>query len=296
MALTTAQLRAYQQICDPASGRMLVIAMDQRASMRQLIQVPDGAEATTQDLVAAKLDLVAHLGNAAPAVLLDPSTVVPQVVDEGILARDCALMVGMDASGHGTDERGLRVSKVVDGVDARRVRALGGTAAKMNVYMRPDLEGIDSHPARLIAQIVEDCAREDVLVVIEILTYALDGEDPAAYKAKAPELVAQAAAIARACGAQVMKLQYPGSAEACAAVTAALGDIPWAVLSGGVDHATFLGHLRTALANGAQGAIAGRSLWKDCLHQDRAATATDLREKAVPRLREIAAVLAEARA
>lgn len=296
MALTTAQLRAYQQICDPGSGRMLVIAMDQRASMKSLIQVPAATEATGADLLAAKLDLVAHLGNAAPAVLLDPSTAVPQVVDEGILARDCALMVGMDASGYDSDANGLRLSRVVDGVDARRVRALGGTAAKMNVYMRPDREGVDSHPARLIAEIVEDCAREDVLVVIEILTYALEGEDPATYKAKAPELVVQAAAIARECGAQVMKLQYPGSAEACAAVTSALGEIPWAVLSGGVDHATFLGHLRTALAGGAQGAIAGRSLWKDCLHSDRAATAAALRDKAVPRLREIAAVLAEAHA
>ena len=68
------------------------------------------------------------------------------------------------------------------------------------------------------------------------------------------------------------------------------------MLSGGVDHATFLGHLRTALAGGARGAIAGRSLWKDCLHGDRAATAAALRDMAVPRLREIAAVLAEAHA
>ena len=151
-ALTTAQLRAYQQICDPGSGRMLVIAMDQRASMRNLIQVPGGG-ATNEDLVAAKLDLVAHLGNEAPAVLLDPSTVVPQVVTDGILARDCALMVGMDASGYDTDDRGLRLSRIVAGVDARRVRALGGTAAKLNVYMRPDHEGIDSHPARMIASV-----------------------------------------------------------------------------------------------------------------------------------------------
>jgi tagatose-1,6-bisphosphate aldolase len=293
MGLTTAQLRAYQQICEP-SGRMLVIAMDQRASMRTLIQVPSG-EATSTDLLHAKLDLVAHLGNEAPAVLLDPSTAVPQIVDEGILARDCALVIGMDASGYDRDVKGLRVSRVVEGVDARRVRALGGTAAKMNVYMRPDQEGLDSHPARLIAEIVEDAAREDVLVVIEILTYALEGEAAADYKAKAPELVVQAAAIARASGAQVMKLQYPGSAAACAAVTQALGEIPWAVLSGGVDHGTFLGHLRTALAGGAQGAIAGRSLWKDCLSADREQTARQLREVAVPRLREIEAVLAEGR-
>ena len=294
-ALTTAQLRAYQQICDPASGRMLVIAMDQRASMRNLIQVASG-EATAADLVTAKLDLVRYLGNEAPAVLLDPSTVVPQVITDGVLASDCALMVGMDASGFDTDERGLRVSRIVDGVDARRVRALGGSAAKLNVYMRPDQEGLDAHPARMIASMVEDCAREDVLLVIEILTYALADETTEAYKARAPELVVQAAAIARACGAQVMKLQYPGSADACAAVTAALGDIPWAVLSGGVDHATFLGHLRTALAGGASGAIAGRSLWKDCLMGDSAATAARLRDVAVPRLREIEAVLGEARA
>jgi tagatose 1,6-diphosphate aldolase len=133
-------------------------------------------------------------------------------------------------------------------------------------------------------------------LVVEILTYALTDEPAEAYKAAAPQLVAEAAAIARRCGAQVMKLQYPGSGAACAAVTEALGDIPWAVLSGGVDHATFLGHLRAALAGGASGAIAGRSLWKDCLLGDRERTARQLREVAVPRLRQIEDVLAEVRA
>ena len=33
--LTVAQQRAYERICDASSGRMLVIAMDQRASMRR---------------------------------------------------------------------------------------------------------------------------------------------------------------------------------------------------------------------------------------------------------------------
>lgn len=295
MALSTAQRRAFQQLCDPGSGRLLVVAMDQRASMRALIGGPDG-EASDADLAAAKLDLVAHLGNAAPAVLLDPTTVLPQVVDEGILGRDCGLLIGMDATGYEPGPDGLRVSRVVDGVDARRVRALGGTAAKLNVYMRPDLEGLDAHPARLIASVVEDCARGDVLLVIEVLTYALDGEAPADYRARAPELVVQAAAIARDSGAQVMKLQYPGSLDACTAVTRELGDVPWAVLSGGVDHATFLDQLSTALAGGAAGAIAGRSLWKDCLLGDREATAQRLREVAVPRLREVQAVLADSSA
>jgi tagatose 1,6-diphosphate aldolase len=88
-----------------------------------------------------------------------------------------------------------------------------------------------------------------------------------------------------------MKLQFPGSLEGCEAVTAALDGIPWAVLSAGVDHATFLEQLRTALAGGASGAIAGRSLWKDCLAADPTERARRLRELAVPRLREIQTVL-----
>jgi sulfofructosephosphate aldolase len=290
MTLTTAQRRAYQRICDETSGRVLVIAMDQRNSMLSLIQGVE--QPTTEDLVRAKLDLVTHLGNMAPALLLDPTTVVPGVIDDGVLSRHTALMVGMDATGYESGADGLRVSRIVEGVDARRVRAVGGDVAKMNVYMRPDREGMDSHPARIIASVVEDCAREDVLVAIEILTYQLADESTEEYRSVAPELIAGAAAIARDCGAPLLKLQYPGSLEGCRAVTDTLGDIPWAVLSAGVDHATFLQNLRTALEGGASGAIAGRSLWKDCLLGERAATAQRLQEVAVPRLREVEAVLA----
>ena len=291
MAFTTAQRRGYQRICDKDSGRVLVVAMDQRNSMKKLIEGID--EASQDDLVNAKLDLVAHLGNEAPALLLDPTTVIPRVIDDGVLARDTALMVGMDATGYAPGDDGLRKSAIVEGVDAARIREVGGDVAKMNVYMRPDQEGLDSHPARIIASVVEDCAREGVLVAIEILTYALEGESAEEYAAKAPELIVEAAAIARACGAPLMKLQYPGSLEGCRAVTQALGDIPWAVLSAGVDHATFVENLRTSLEGGAAGAIAGRSLWKDCLRADRQATAAALRDVGVPRLRELQAVLAE---
>ena len=111
-------------------------------------------------------------------MLLDPTTAVPRVITDGVLSSTCALMIGMDATGYEPGPDGLRVSRVVEGVDARRVRAVGGDVAKLNVYMRPDREGLDSHPARLIASTVEDCAREDVLLVIEILTYALPDESP----------------------------------------------------------------------------------------------------------------------
>ena len=69
------------------------------------------------------------------------------------------------------------------------------------------------------------------------------------------------------------------------------GGVPWSVLSAGVDHATFIGQVEHAMANGAAGVIAGRALWKDCLSLDPSVQKRLLQTRAVPRLREIQAVL-----
>ena len=89
----------------------------------------------------------------------------------------------------------------------------------------------------------------------------------------------------------MLKLPYPGTAQSCAAITAMCGPVPWSVLSAGVDHETFLGQVEIAMANGAAGVIAGRALWKDCVSLDRARQRELLVGKAVPRLRQIQAIL-----
>jgi len=132
-------------------------------------------------------------------------------------------------------------------------------------------------------------------LVVEFLTYELPGESKADYAAKIPELVAEATRLSLDCGAKVLKLPYPGSAEACAAVSAIAAETPWAVLSAGVDHQTFLGQVETAMQNGASGVIAGRALWKDCISLDRAVQRERLQTVALPRLRQIQAVLARHR-
>jgi tagatose 1,6-diphosphate aldolase len=110
-----------------------------------------------------------------------------------------------------------------------------------------------------------------------------------------PSLIEGGSRICLDLGSKVLKIPFPGTAEACANVTAMAGDVPWAVLSAGVDHATFLGQVEIAMANGASGVIAGRSLWKDCISLDRAVQRQRLKTIAVPRLREIQAVIARHR-
>ena len=289
--LTTLERRGMAAISTPA-GRMLIVAADQRNGMKAVMtDAPDGPGSVTPDQLAdAKSDLVRYLGNHAPAILLDPEVALPQVVDDATLARGTALVVGMDASGFETVD-GLRYTRYVDGVTARGVRELGGDVAKMLFYLRPDRQGADSRVGDEIRDLAKACEEEGLLLIVEVLTYRLEDESEEDYQAAFPQLVADAAKIAVECGAKVLKLPYPGSAAGCAAVTAAASGVPWAVLSAGVDHATFITQVATAVANGARGAMAGRSLWKDSLAVSPEVRKDLLTSRALPRLRELASVV-----
>ena len=291
--LTTAERRVYHQICG-ANGAIMVIACDQRGGIRKLLSPDKAGEAAITDAMLGdtKVDVVRHLAAHAPCVLLDPICAVPRVVDEAALPRDVALLIGLDASGYDAAPEGYYLSKLVPGVDARRVRALGGAGGKLMVYLRADQPGANDHNIAIIKRCIADFAAQDMLLVVEFLTYPLPAESPAAYKAKFPSLIVEGVRLCLDLGSKVLKIPYPGAPEACAAVTQLAQGVPWAVLSAGVDHETFVGQVEIALAQGASGIIAGRSLWKDCVSLDRAAQRRLLETKAVPRLREIQAILA----
>jgi tagatose 1,6-diphosphate aldolase len=116
----------------------------------------------------------------------------------------------------------------------------------------------------MVRAALEDCRRADLLCVMELMTYPLDDESPEEFAARKEDLVVEGAVLLEECGSQVLKLEYPGSAAACRRVTDALS-VPWAVLSAGVDHEAFCDQLRDAMGGGAQGFIAGRSLWKEAV-------------------------------
>lgn len=295
-AMTTAERRGYAQICGP-DGAMMVIACDQRGGMRQILAATPEAQAGISNHVLGltKMDITSYLARHAGCVLVDPLCAVPGLVDDGVLPRDTGLLIGLDASGFEVTPQGYRLSKMVAGVTARQVRAWGGTGAKVMVYLRSDLPAANVHNIQILRDVIADFSAEDLLLVVEFLTYSLPGETPATYAAKTAELIQGGSKICLDLGSKVLKIPYPGTPAACANITAICGDVPWAVLSAGVDHATFLGQVETAMANGASGVIAGRSLWKDCISLDRAITKQRLETVALPRLRELQAVIAKYR-
>jgi len=295
--MTTAELRGYQQICGD-DGAMMVIACDQRGGMRTLLASDPAVQAgITNDMLGdTKADITKYLASEATSVLLDPLCAVPRVVDDGVLNRDTALIIGLDASGWDwSPVEGYRLSRLVPGITARRVRELGGTGGKIMIYLRADRPEANSHNIAILRQCVADFAQEDLLLVVEFLTYQLEGESPQDYAAKLPWLVEEGSRISLECGAKVLKIPYPGTPEACTNITRMAGEVPWALLSAGVNHETFLGQVEIAMRNGAAGVIAGRSLWKDCISLDRDIQRERLQTIAVPRLREIQAVIGQYR-
>ena len=262
MELTTAERRALQLI-STSDGKLAVLAADQRVDLAVLLE--EGSAREPERLKEIKLEIVEELGPLASAVLLDPTIGLPAAIDEGALARETGLLVSLEEDDT-PFRHGLRPSSVDPDVGAAGVRRLGATAAKLHVWLRPDREDLDGHTAGVVRAVIEDCRAADVLCVVEALTFALEGEDDDDFQRRKPELVRDCAVFLEQCGAKLLKLEYPGTAQACSAVTNAVR-VPWAVLSAGVGHDEFVQRLRHALDGGAIGFIAGRSVWKQAAAQ-----------------------------
>ena len=244
-----------------------------------------GVPSTPEEQRAFKADLVDTVGRDASAVLLDPDVSLPDIVDRDLLARDVGLLVRIEADGHAMED-GLRRSQLIDGLGAAGARARGGTAAKVMVFLRADREDLEGGTAQMVRAALDDCRRADLLCVMELMTYRLDDESPEAFAARREDVIVEGAVLLQECGSKVLKLEYPGSPEACRRVTDAL-DVPWAVLSAGVDHDAFCDQLRDSMDGGCDGFIAGRSLWKEAVGRPAAERRRFLDEVARRRMEDL---------
>ena len=89
----------------------------------------------------------------------------------------------------------------------------------------------------------------------------------------------------------VLKMQHPGSPEACSELDAACGpDVPWVLLGGGADAASLEQHIREACSAGASGFIVGRTLWDQTLDDDATESERLLAEVSLPLLERLRAI------
>jgi sulfofructosephosphate aldolase len=284
---TTSENRAVQQL-STREGALAVVAADQRVSLRAMFE-RTGMSSDLEALREFKRALVTALAPSASAMLLDPEIALPDVVDAGLVPAAVGLLVSVEVSGARWDG-GLSPAELLPAFGAAGVRRMGGTAAKLLVRVRADREDASGHNAAIVREVVRDCAEHDLLAVVEGLVFPLPDESGERFARLRPDLIRQGAALLEECGAKYLKLEYPGSEAACRAISETIG-VPWALLSAGVDHPTFVGQLRAARAAGASGFIAGRSIWKEAVGLPAADRDTFLAGEGRRRLEELLGLL-----
>jgi tagatose-1,6-bisphosphate aldolase len=293
--MTTEQITTRRTLADiaGADGVFSIIAMDQRNTLRRMFAAV-GLDATDLDLQQSKTDVARALTPLASGILFDPTYGVPAVTGNDALASTCGLLVASEPAERG--KFGVEpITHRDPELDSQWVLDQGGDANKFFAQLRVDRPAPGAGEPDLVAlgmaavrEVVADCAAVGIPSVIENLVYPQDGEDFTGTVRE--DAIIEAARALNETGADLLKLEYPGSPEACRRLAEVL-DRPWAVLSAGVPFEDFTEVLKVAFdEGGASGFIAGRSVWRESLPLEGVARQAFLTDVARPRLEKLLSV------
>jgi tagatose 1,6-diphosphate aldolase len=136
-------------------------------------------------------------------------------------------------------------------------------------------------------------------VFVEPVSYSLEAgvrKESAEFARTRPEVVRETARRLSKLKPDVLKLEFPVDSEhdkdnsswqvACEAVSAVC-DVPWVLLSAGVDFETFAQQTKIACRAGASGFLAGRAIWKEAVTMTTQERALFLAETGVDRIRRL---------
>ncbi len=268
--ISIGKLRGLQQIADE-KGMLTVCAVDHRGSLREALAKAWAREVSYQDVVDFKLDLCRAVAPSASAVLLDPVYGVAPAIAAGTLPGHVGLLVSLEKTGY-TGGSVSRVTELLPDWGVAKIKRLGASAVKLLVYYRPDLGEVSARQRDLVARVSEECLVADLPLLVESVSYPVEGETPEMFSERKPELVIEAARQLTELPFDVLKSEFPADiyyerdeaklAAACKALNAASRH-PWVLLSAGVNFELFKMEAEIAFSAGASGFLAGRALWQE---------------------------------
>jgi sulfofructosephosphate aldolase len=261
------------------SGTFLMVAMDQRESLRTML-AQHHADVDRERMARFKLAVARELAPHASGFLIDSAYVedVAPLVPHGLILAVDRLV--QEPGGIVED------TSLDEAADVERARGLGAVALKLLVIWRDDERRAER--VELARSFVELARAHGLLSVLEPVVRAPDRE----------AAIVEAASELGTVGCDLYKCEVPTHGagtpdeigEWCRLVDAAL-PCPWVVLSQGVPAERFPLAVEAACRCGASGMLAGRAVWTATLAADDPTEL--LRERSVPALRELAAIVDE---
>jgi tagatose 1,6-diphosphate aldolase len=186
-------------------------------------------------------------------VLVDPQFGFPAIAKK---AKNTGLILSLESSGY-TDER-TAVPTLIQDWGVENVKN-NYAVAKLLTYYNPQEENAEAK-RKLVMEIGQYCHQEDIAFLLEpVIFNPFSKENLTQTQFHEAQVIAVQEFQAHC---DVIKLQYPGDALACATITAEL-DIPWILLSRAMKYDQFKEALKISMDNGAKGFAAGRSVWQE---------------------------------
>jgi tagatose 1,6-diphosphate aldolase len=276
--------------CASPRGTFGVLALDHRQNLRRELRPDDPGAVTYDEMVDFKRAVVRALAPVATGTLLDPEIGAAQCIADGSLPGGAGVIVAIEATGYDGPST-ARISRILDGWSVAKAKLMGASAAKLLVYYHPDAPNAADQEA-LVASVAADCRDADLALFVEPLSFSLVEGEKLRDEARR-RVVIETARRLTAIGGDILKAEFPYDPsvaergrwrEACAELDEASA-LPWVLLSGGVDEATFHAQVEVACSAGASGVLAGRSVWAEAATLPAVPRATFLATTARERLR-----------
>lgn len=248
-------------------GKILMLALDHRGSFKKLIN-HEAPEAVSQAQVARiKQEIISSLYDQFSGLLIDSEAGL-EAFQKASIAKSipkpyllCIEKTGYEIESYSAkasqDKQGSRKTSLEFSVD--ELKKLGASGIKLLLYYHPQAP-TKQHQLTVAKQVLQDCRAAKLPLFLELVTYSLPQ-----LNSHKPELVLDSVNQFLEAGIipDVFKLEYPGDPVACFQITKLLKKTPWILLTKGDSFVNFKEQLKIAVASGAVGFLAGRSLWQE---------------------------------
>ena len=291
--MTNGKFEGLAHISNPRS-QFAMVATDQRGSLKRMISRQNPDAVTSEEMKRVKMALIRDLAGRrsqgrASGILVDPIYSYERSFLEACDIRaDVGVLMGVEATGYGGEgEFGPQV-QMFNGLSAddavMNVKARGAAAVKMLVYYHPD-GPTRRHQQNIVRAVGRACEKSDIPLLLETVSHSLEGgphkkNDSKEFSKVKPWIAVETArelTKPEYC-VDVLKAEFPldlkyaeelgqDPSDACKELDD-VSQIPWVILSAGVDFEEFVENLEFAVGSGASGFLCGRAIWKEAVGRD----------------------------
>lgn len=274
------------------SGGFAMLAVDQREAMRSMFaaagMIPPIKDHVLTDF---KVNGAKILSPYASAILIDQQFCYQEIVKQKAVAPNCAMIVAADKFIAGN---GIPVDSVVidKNINPAQIKKEGGKALKLLVLWRSDEDS--QQRLDMVKEFNQLCHKNDLVSIIEPVVRPPRKGD----KFDREKAIIAAAKELGDSGSDLYKVEMPlfgkGNAKALLESSKELNDqinMPWVILSSGVDANLFCRAVRIAMTAGASGFLAGRAVWSSVIGLPD--TELMFRDLSVPRLQRLGEIVDE---